>query len=118
MEMFILFGSFTLTLLMGIPWRSASTLLARDRALHGHSAVVVFQQLSTGMNAFAMLAIPFFIYSGDLMIRGGIADRLISSRRALSGICARSRAGERADLHAVRGDSGSAVADASASAAS
>ena len=32
-----------------------------------------------------MMAIPFFIYAGDLMMRGGIADRLIRLAAGLVG---------------------------------
>ncbi len=81
----------------------------------GIPPVVVFQQMSTGMNAFAMLAIPFFIYSGDLMIRGGIADRLIQFAASLVGHLR----GGLGQVNVVTctlfgGISGSAVADASA----
>ena len=41
--------------------------------------------MNSGMNAFAMMAIPFFIYAGDLMIRGGIAERLIQMAASLVG---------------------------------
>jgi tripartite ATP-independent transporter DctM subunit len=116
MEMIILFGSFTALLLMGVPvafclgLSSLATVLYMDIP-----PVVVFQQMSTGMNAFAMLAIPFFIYSGDLMIRGGIADRLIQFASSLVGHLR----GGLGQVNVITctlfgGISGSAVADASA----
>ncbi|MCA4923866.1 MAG: TRAP transporter large permease subunit, partial [Methylobacterium sp.] len=86
MEITILFGTFAIMLLMGIPVAFCLGLSSLATVLYmGIPPVVVFQQLSTGMNAFAMLAIPFFIYSGDLMIRGGIADRLIQFATSLVG---------------------------------
>lgn len=112
----ILFGSFSLLLLMGVPVAFCLGLSSLATVLYmGIPPVVVFQQLSTGMNAFAMLAIPFFIYSGDLMIRGGIADRLIQFAASLVGHLR----GGLGQVNVVTctlfgGISGSAVADASA----
>ena len=37
----------------------------------------VAQRMAGGLNSFALLAIPFFVLSGLLMGRGGIAKRLI-----------------------------------------
>ncbi len=34
---------------------------------------VAFQQMTSGMNTFSFLAIPFFIFAGELMLYGGIA---------------------------------------------
>lgn len=39
--------------------------------------VVAFQRMAAGMNVFALMAIPFFVFAGDLMHRAGIAERLI-----------------------------------------
>src|SRR4051794_26594846 len=47
--------------------------------------IIVFQQLASGMNVFSMLAIPFFIFAGDLMMRGQIADRLVALAAAMVG---------------------------------
>ncbi|MCA3655711.1 MAG: TRAP transporter large permease [Methylobacterium sp.] len=116
MEITILFGTFAIMLLMGIPVAFCLGLSSLTTVLYmGIPPVVVFQQLSTGMNAFAMLAIPFFIYSGDLMIRGGIADRLIQFAAGLVGHLR----GGLGQVNVITctlfgGISGSAVADASA----
>ena len=116
MELAILFGTFALLLLIGMPIAfclgvaSLATVLWMDVP-----PVVVFQQMNSGMNAFAMMAIPFFIYSGDLMIRGGIAERLIAFAAALVGHL-RGGLGQVNVLTSTMfcGISGSAVADASA----
>jgi len=39
--------------------------------------VVAFQRMAAGMNVFALMAIPFFIYAGELMNQSGIAERLV-----------------------------------------
>jgi tripartite ATP-independent transporter DctM subunit len=116
MELIILFGSFAVLLLIGMPIAfclgvaSLATVLYMDVP-----PVVIFQQMNSGMNAFAMMAIPFFIYSGDLMIRGGIAERLIAFAASLVGHL-RGGLGQVNVLTSTLfgGISGSAVADASA----
>ncbi len=116
MELWVLFGVFTLLLLIGTPvafclgLASLATVAYMDLP-----PVVVFQQMNSGMGAFAMMAIPFFIYAGDLMIRGGIAERLIQMASSLVGHLR----GGLGQVNVVTctlfgGISGSAVADASA----
>ena len=116
MAMTVLFGVFSLLLLVGTPvafclgLASLATVLYMDLP-----PVVVFQQINSGMNAFSMLAIPFFIFAGDLMMRGGIADRLIGMAASLFGHLR----GGLGQVNVVAsflfgGVSGSAVADASA----
>lgn len=46
---------------------------------------VAFQQMTSGMNAFSFLAIPFFIFTGELMLYGGIADRIVAFAKSLVG---------------------------------
>ena len=116
MEIWILFASFTILLIIGMPVAfclgisSLLTVLYMDLP-----PIVVFQQINSGMNAFAMMAIPFFIFAGDLMIRGGIADRLINFAASLVGHL-RGGLGQVNVLTCTLfgGISGSAVADASA----
>ncbi|MDA1274114.1 MAG: TRAP transporter large permease [Verrucomicrobia bacterium] len=49
------------------------------------AAKIIAQKMATGINSFSLLAIPFFILSGLLMGRGGIAGRLIEFASALVG---------------------------------
>ena len=49
------------------------------------ATMTIAQQLAGGINSFALLAIPFFILSGIIMGRGGIAKRLIECAMALIG---------------------------------
>jgi tripartite ATP-independent transporter DctM subunit len=46
---------------------------------------IIAQRMATGIDSFALLAIPFFILSGTLMGRGGMARRLIDFADALLG---------------------------------
>lgn len=63
--------SSTLTMLVSIPLMPALT--------------TVSQRMATGLDSFALLAIPFFVLSGELMNRGGIAHRLIAFAKTLVG---------------------------------
>ena len=51
----------------------------------GLPPLVIFQQMNSGMNVFTLLAVPFFIYAGDLMVRGGIAQRIVAFAGSLVG---------------------------------
>ncbi len=66
----IVLSSF-LTLLVSVPALAALTTIA--------------QRMGTGLDSFALLAIPFFILSGQLMTHGGIANRLIRFAKTLVG---------------------------------
>lgn len=60
-----------LTMLVSIPALPAFTTIS--------------QRMATGLDSFALLAIPFFILSGELMNNGGIAKRLIAFAKTLVG---------------------------------
>ena len=49
------------------------------------SFTTIAQRMATGIDSFALLAIPFFILAGQLMNSGGIARRLIDFARVLVG---------------------------------
>lgn len=48
--------------------------------------ITIAQRMASGINSFALLAIPFFILSGILMGRGGIAHRLIEFAKVFFGM--------------------------------
>lgn len=52
----------------------------------GPAVVTIAQRMASGVNSFALLAIPFFILSGILMGRGGIAHRLIEFAKVMFGM--------------------------------
>lgn len=86
MELAILLGTLVLLMMIGVPVAislgaaSLVTLFALDIPL-----VVGFQRMAASMNIFALLAIPFFVFAGDLMHRAGIAERLIRLAEAALG---------------------------------
>jgi tripartite ATP-independent transporter DctM subunit len=49
------------------------------------ASTVIAQRMASGIDSFALLAIPFFILSGQLMNRGGIARRLIDFAKVVVG---------------------------------
>lgn len=51
----------------------------------GLPLAVVAQQMFNGINAFTLLALPFFFLAGNLMNVGGISERLIQMSMALVG---------------------------------
>ncbi|MEO7242018.1 MAG: TRAP transporter large permease [Variovorax sp.] len=54
----------------------ASVTAAITLALH-LPLVVLHQNLFGGVDSYALLAVPFFIYAGELMGRGSVAQRLV-----------------------------------------
>lgn len=116
MELWILFGAFTLLMLIGTPIAFCLGVASFATVLYmGLPANVVFQRLNSGMSVFSLLAIPFFIYAGDLMVRGGIASRIVAFAASLVGHI-RGGLGQVNIVTATLfgGISGSAVAEAAA----
>ena len=86
MELLILFGTLFILLILGVPvafslgLSSIATMFYLDIPL-----VVAFQRMAAGINMFALMAIPFFIYTGELMNQSGIAERLVRFAHSLLG---------------------------------
>jgi tripartite ATP-independent transporter DctM subunit len=84
----VLVVSFFILLLLNVPvafCMGIATVLAVI-AVGGLPAFVnVAHNIATGIDSFALLAIPFFILSGQLMGHGGIARRLINLANVLVG---------------------------------
>jgi len=116
MELWVLFGTFTFLLLIGTPVAFCLGVSSfATIAYLGLPPVVVFQRLNSGVSVFALMAIPFFIYAGDLMVRGDIARRLVALAGSMVGHL-RGGLGQVNIMASVMfgGVSGSAAADASA----
>ena len=116
MELWILFGVFTALMLIGTPIAFCLGVSSFATVIYmGLPPLIVFQRLNSGMSVFSMLAIPFFIYSGDLMVRGGIAQRIVAFAASIVGHL-RGGLGQVNIVTATLfgGISGSAVAEAAA----
>lgn len=89
MEVAILIISFVILLGIGVPiaWSiglsSIFTMLVSIPMIPAFTTVA--QRMATGLDSFALLAIPFFILAGQIMNRGGIARRLVAFARTLVG---------------------------------
>jgi len=85
-ELTVLCLSFTALLVIGVPvafaigLSSVATILAA-----GLPVAIVFQKMVGGMQVFSFLAIPFFVFAGELMLYGGIADRIVKFANSLVG---------------------------------
>lgn len=116
MAIAILFGVLILLLFVGVPVgfallaASLATVLWLDIP-----AIVVVQQTAAGANTTSLIAIPLFIFAGELMMRGGISERLIAFASSLVGHL-RGGLGQVNVLASLffGGVSGSAIADVSA----
>ena len=116
MEYWILFGVFAGLMVVGTPIAFSLGIASFATIVYlGRPPVVVFQQLTSGVSPFTLLAIPFFIFAGDLMMRGGIAARIISFAGSVVGHI-RGGLGQVNVLASTLfgGISGSAVAEAAA----
>jgi tripartite ATP-independent transporter DctM subunit len=116
MGLIILFGVFAVALAIGVPVAFAMAIAAvAGFWWEGVPLAVAFQQMTSGMNVFSLLAVPFFIFAGEIMLHGGIAQRLVDLAQAAFGWL---RGGlgvmNVADSMLFGGISGSAVADVSA----
>ncbi|MCY4463074.1 MAG: TRAP transporter large permease [Albidovulum sp.] len=116
MGLFFLLGLFSFCVLLGVPVAFSLGISAIAAFWYeGLPLVIGFQRIISGINVFLLMAIPFFIFAGELMLHGGIAMRLVKFASAAVG---RVRGG----LGIVNvfssmlfgGISGSAVADISA----
>lgn len=116
MGLFLLLVVFALAVIIGMPVAFALGVSAVVAFWYeGLPLMVPFQRIIAGVNVFSLMAIPFFVFAGELMFHGGIAARLVRFASAAVGSV-------RGGLGIVNvfssmlfgGISGSAVADTSA----
>ncbi len=86
----VLLVTFVVLLALNVPISisiGVATLLTMLFTIDVQPALVtIAQRMASGINSFALLAIPFFILSGILMGRGGIAHRLIEFAKVFFGM--------------------------------
>jgi tripartite ATP-independent transporter DctM subunit len=116
MGLALLLGVFAGGVIIGLPVAFTLGIAALAAFWYeGLPLLIAFQRIISGVNVFSLLAIPFFIFAGELMFHGGIAMRLVQFASAAVGSI-------RGGLGVVNvlssmlfgGISGSAVADTSA----
>jgi C4-dicarboxylate transporter DctM subunit len=78
---------FCVSLVLGIPVAFVLGLAAYVPILieGGVPSFVVVQRIIFGLDNFPLLAIPFFILAGELMLECGIAEKLVNFQRLLVG---------------------------------
>ena len=116
MGLALLLGLFALCVVIGTPVAFALGISAIAAFwFEGLPLMVGFQRIVAGINVFSLLAIPFFIFAGELMFHGGIAVRLVRFAHAAVG-AVRGGLGIVNVLSSMLfgGISGSAIADISA----
>jgi tripartite ATP-independent transporter DctM subunit len=112
----ILIAVFVVCVIIGLPVAFALGVAAISSFLYeGLPMMIAFQRIISGISIFSLMAIPFFIFAGELMFHGGIALRLVRFASSAVGSV-------RGGLGVVNvfssmlfgGISGSAIADVSA----
>lgn len=114
--LFLIFAVFAAGVIAGVPVAFCLGIAAVAGFIYeGLNPAVAFQQMASGMSIFSLLAIPFFIFAGEIMLHGGIARRLVALASACVGWM---RGGlgmvDVSTSMLFGGISGSAVADTSA----
>ncbi|MGI9531660.1 TRAP transporter large permease [Lutimonas sp.] len=87
LSIIVLFVSFIGLLLLKVPVAYSigiATTLSLSMNIDRMPAITtIAQRMTTGIDSFALLAIPFFILAGEIMKQGGIANRLINFAKSL-----------------------------------
>jgi tripartite ATP-independent transporter DctM subunit len=90
MSVFVLLLVFLALFAVGVPIAvciGVATLATMLMTMAFDPAVTtIAQRMASGLDSFALLAIPLFILSGQLMAQGGIARRLIEFSKAVIGM--------------------------------
>ena len=88
-DVLILASTFVTLLALGVPIAysiGVATVVTMLAGMQPAPALTTMsQRMATGLNSFALLAIPFFILAGQLMNKGGLARRLIDFAKAILG---------------------------------
>lgn len=85
----VLFGVFILLLVLGMPISVGIVFSAIVTAAFfldwDQVTFIVMQKMNGGVNSFSLIAVPLFIFAGNIMNNGGIARRLISLAELMAG---------------------------------
>ena len=78
MGLLILLAMFAICVVIGMPVAFALGVAAVTTFFfEGLPMMIAFQRIISGISIYALMAIPFFIFAGELMFHGGIAMRLV-----------------------------------------
>ena len=87
MTIAVLFGSFVLFLLLSVPVGIALGISTLVTIIYSGSVPIEFlvQGLTTSVDNFPVMAVPFFILAGEIMGKGGISERLFRVANSMVG---------------------------------
>ena len=86
MELFVLVGTFIFLLIIGFPIAFNMILSSTMYLLAGgYPQILVAQRMFEGMNGFALLSVPFFVLTGQFMLKGHLLEALIDFVNAFIG---------------------------------
>ena len=77
---YVLFGILFLAIFLGIPIALSLGLAALSSLVifePSTNTAVMVQRMFTGVDSYVFMAVPFFVLAGDLMLEGGISERLV-----------------------------------------
>lgn len=87
MELFIFLGSLFFFMFLGIPLALVLVLCAI--VLMGHSgmwdAMIIPGSMLDGANNYPLMAIPFFVFAGEIMAAGGLSKRVVQLAQLMIG---------------------------------
>ena len=87
MELFIFLGSLFFFMLIGIPL--AIVLVLCSIVLMWHSgmwdAMIIPGSMLDGANNYPLMAIPFFVFAGEIMAEGGLSKRVVQLAQLMIG---------------------------------
>lgn len=82
----ILFGTFLVLLVIGVPIAFAIAVAGVAVLLAGDvNLLIVVQRMFASTDSFPLVAVPFFILAGDLLARGAMSQTLVSFAESLLG---------------------------------
>ena len=83
----VLFGSFVVFVLIGVPigYSIAVSTVITLAGFTDMQLSMVVQNCVTGVQSFSLMAIPFFILAGNLMSTGGVARRIVDFAKVCLG---------------------------------
>ncbi|MCI8959190.1 MAG: TRAP transporter large permease [Lachnospiraceae bacterium] len=83
----LLFGTFILMLAIGVPVAFSIVIASVVVLVKGDvQLLMVIQRMFTSADSFSLIAVPFFIFAGDLMAKGKVSKVLVEFAEALLGM--------------------------------
>ena len=87
MELFIFLGSLFFFMLLGIPLALVLVLCAIVLMWHSGmwDAMIIPGSMLDGANNYPLMAIPFFVFAGEIMAAGGLSKRVVQLAQLMIG---------------------------------